>query len=164
MLGLGQKLSFTAVGHDNDLPANMLTYSLISPPAGATIDSTTGAFNWAPRQIGLFTLRVRVSDGQAFAEQLVRVMVLPSNPAQSIQLAPKVESAAPMNSQATSFSSPAPLFVAKVERSSEGAKQLVIYQLPTGTSKIRIFSGLTPESLDARANDLLLSIDNVPVR
>jgi hypothetical protein len=42
----GQTISFTAVATDADLPTNTLSFALISPPAGAAIDSASGAFNW----------------------------------------------------------------------------------------------------------------------
>jgi hypothetical protein len=33
---------------DSDLPANALTFSLVSPPTGMTIDPNTGAISWTP--------------------------------------------------------------------------------------------------------------------
>ena len=36
---VGQTLLLTAVGHDNDFPAQTLTFDLLSPPAGASITS-----------------------------------------------------------------------------------------------------------------------------
>jgi VCBS repeat-containing protein len=42
--------SFTASATDADLPANGLTYSLISAPAGASINPTTGQFTWTPSE------------------------------------------------------------------------------------------------------------------
>lgn len=45
----GSLLSFTASATDGDLPANSLTYSLdAGAPAGASINSNTGAFTWTP--------------------------------------------------------------------------------------------------------------------
>jgi putative Ig domain-containing protein/PKD domain-containing protein len=40
--------SFTATASDPDLPANTLAFSLVGAPAGATINSATGAFSWTP--------------------------------------------------------------------------------------------------------------------
>ena len=77
----GQLLTFTAVGIDQDIPANGLTYSLQGVvPAGATIDSTTGVFSWTPTnaQLGLQSVTVRVTDGDApflFAEQIASITV-----------------------------------------------------------------------------------------
>jgi len=47
---VGATLSFTASALDADLPSQTLTYSLDAPSLalGMTIDSTTGAFTWAP--------------------------------------------------------------------------------------------------------------------
>jgi PKD repeat protein len=45
----GVALSFTATATDPDVPANSLTFSLVSgAPATATIDPVTGAFSWTP--------------------------------------------------------------------------------------------------------------------
>jgi hypothetical protein len=44
----GQLLQVSLKASDADLPANKLTYSLVSAPAGATLDSATGAFSWRP--------------------------------------------------------------------------------------------------------------------
>lgn len=43
----GQTVSFTATATDADLPTNTLSFSLLSPPTGATITSS-GLFNWRP--------------------------------------------------------------------------------------------------------------------
>jgi hypothetical protein len=58
-------LTFTAVAHDADLPAQTLTFSLDSPPAGASIDPASGAFSWTPTEAqgpGRYTIVVRVTD------------------------------------------------------------------------------------------------------
>ncbi len=44
----GQTLTFTNAATDLDVPAQVLTYSLVNPPAGATIDAGTGVFSWRP--------------------------------------------------------------------------------------------------------------------
>jgi N-acetyl-anhydromuramyl-L-alanine amidase AmpD len=46
----GQTLSFNLSANDQDLPANTLTYSLVSGPAGATV-SSAGVFSWTPPAI-----------------------------------------------------------------------------------------------------------------
>ena len=48
-------LTFTAKATDSDIPANTLTFSLANGtsgevPAGASIDASTGAFNWTPTE------------------------------------------------------------------------------------------------------------------
>src|SRR5205085_1551616 len=60
----GKLISFTASGSDPDQPTQSITYSLDTPPAGATINAATGAFTWTPSaaQIGTTTITVRVSD------------------------------------------------------------------------------------------------------
>jgi hypothetical protein len=60
----GDTLTFTATASDSDLPPNALTFSLEEPPAGASIDATTGVFTWQPAsaQIGMHTIVVRVTD------------------------------------------------------------------------------------------------------
>jgi len=64
----GETLTFTAVADDPDLnmPADTLNFSLVGDvPGGATIDSATGEFSWAPsEEQGPWTYRltVRVDD------------------------------------------------------------------------------------------------------
>src|SRR5207248_1297368 len=58
-------LSFTASASDADLPANILTYSLIGAPAGVGINATTGVLSWMPTEAqgpGSYTFTVRVTD------------------------------------------------------------------------------------------------------
>jgi mRNA-degrading endonuclease RelE of RelBE toxin-antitoxin system len=63
---LGSTLTFTATATDDDLPAQTLGYSLTGAvPAGASINPTTGQFNWTPSvgQVGaIYTFKVRVTD------------------------------------------------------------------------------------------------------
>lgn len=76
-------LSFTAVGHDaRDNPApNALTYSLTGAPDGASINPSTGAFNWTPTEqqgAGSYTFTVRVTDDGSpnlSAEETITVTV-----------------------------------------------------------------------------------------
>jgi hypothetical protein len=58
-------LTFTASATDADLPANGLAFSLIGAPAGAGINSSSGAFSWTPSEAqgpGSYTFKVRVTD------------------------------------------------------------------------------------------------------
>ena len=41
-------LNLNITATDPDLPANILTYSLVDPPEGANIDPRTGRFSWIP--------------------------------------------------------------------------------------------------------------------
>ncbi len=64
----GSLLTFTASASDLDLPANNLSFSLDSgAPAGATIDPTTGEFNWMPGELdrpAVYSVTVRVTDNE----------------------------------------------------------------------------------------------------
>jgi Putative Ig domain/Bacterial Ig domain len=56
----------TRPGPEGPLPMGPLTYSLQNAPAGATIDSETGAFTWTPdsTQLGTWNFAVMVTDVQ----------------------------------------------------------------------------------------------------
>jgi len=61
----GSLLTFTAVAADSDIPANVLTFSLIDAPSGAAIDPVTGVFTWTPSEEqgpNSYTVTVRVTD------------------------------------------------------------------------------------------------------
>jgi hypothetical protein len=79
----GALLSFTANATDTDLPANTLTYSLLSAPGGAAITPSTGIFTWTPSLAqgpGTFNFSVQVSDGNLTASRAVAVTVLSAYP------------------------------------------------------------------------------------
>lgn len=67
----GSELTFSAVG--SDIEKDTLKYSLVSAPAGASINEDTGAFSWTPTEAqgpGEFNFQVKVidngtSDGEA---------------------------------------------------------------------------------------------------
>ena len=61
-------LQVQASAVDVDLPANPLTYSLISPPVGMVIDPATGAIAWSP------------TEAQGPSGQVVSVVVTDSSP------------------------------------------------------------------------------------
>ena len=66
----GQTVSFTATAADADLPTNTLTFSLVSPPSGATINSASGLFNWRPavsQANTTNTVQVQVTDFNPWA-------------------------------------------------------------------------------------------------
>jgi hypothetical protein len=59
------ELVFTLQGTDADLPANALTYEMVSGPPGATFDVATREFRWTPTEEqgpGSFTAAFRVTD------------------------------------------------------------------------------------------------------
>src|SRR5439155_26085685 len=43
-------VTFTATATDPDIPANGLSYSLLNPPAGASINAVSGLFTWKPTE------------------------------------------------------------------------------------------------------------------
>jgi len=62
----GSTVAFMAMGSDDDIPAQTLTYSLgAGAPAGASIDSATGEFSWAVpagASAGTQVIEITVSD------------------------------------------------------------------------------------------------------
>jgi VCBS repeat-containing protein len=74
-------LTFTVGATDSDLPANKLTYSLVNAPAGASIDTATGAFTWTPTEAqgaGSYNITIRVTDNGApalSAEETITIAV-----------------------------------------------------------------------------------------
>ena len=71
-------LIFVARATDEDLPSDTLTYGLEDPPAGASMNSATGAFTWTPTeyQNGIHTVTVTVSDDRGGTDsQDVKVTV-----------------------------------------------------------------------------------------
>ncbi|HWY32246.1 MAG TPA: LamG-like jellyroll fold domain-containing protein, partial [Candidatus Acidoferrum sp.] len=87
----GRTLLVTNIATDPDLPAQMLTFSLPSPPSGATISSTSGLFEWRPSvaQSGAkypFTVQVADNGTPAMsATQSFSVTVLrPAQPATGV--------------------------------------------------------------------------------
>lgn len=71
-------LTFTATATDPDKNTT-LTYSLIGAPAGASINSSTGAFSWTPTTTGNFIFKVRVTDNTGlFDEEQITVTVTAS--------------------------------------------------------------------------------------
>lgn len=84
-------LVFTASATDPE--SDTLSFSLSGEPAGATIDSASGLFNWTPTETGTFTFEIFVSDGVLTDSQTVTVIVsaapvvppvvIPVTPAQS---------------------------------------------------------------------------------
>ncbi|MDM1551662.1 MBG domain-containing protein [Empedobacter falsenii] len=76
----GNELTFIATATDADVPANILTYSLVGAgiPNGANINAETGVFKWTPTELegpGVYTFVVRVSDGALKDEEQITVTV-----------------------------------------------------------------------------------------
>jgi pimeloyl-ACP methyl ester carboxylesterase len=62
VLNEGELATFLARTVDPDVPVNALTYELVSGPAGATIDASTGQFTWLAADDGVYHGVVRVTD------------------------------------------------------------------------------------------------------
>ena len=82
----GSAITFTASASDPDLPANTLTFSLISAPSGASINSSSGAFTWTPSESqgpDSHNFQVRVSDGSLTDTKSITITVneVNANPA-----------------------------------------------------------------------------------
>jgi len=76
--------SRTLVGADADLPAQTLTYSLVSGPGAVTGD----VWSWTPGETdgpGTFTVTVKVSDGTAEAQQSFDITVNEVNQAPTLE-------------------------------------------------------------------------------
>ena len=61
LVGVGGALTVSNSAVDTDLPVNTLTYSLLSAPAGMSVDSN-GTITWAPTTPGNYQVTTRVSD------------------------------------------------------------------------------------------------------
>ena len=59
------KLTFTATATDPDIPVNILTFSLVSAPKGASFDESSHVFSWIPTEeqpSGTYNVTVKVCD------------------------------------------------------------------------------------------------------
>jgi hypothetical protein len=63
-VAVGSTLTVANVASDTDVPANALTFSIVSAPAGVAVNSATGVLTWTPTQsqIGTAQIQVRVTD------------------------------------------------------------------------------------------------------
>src|SRR6185369_11162174 len=83
--------TFTATATDTDVPAQTLTFSLVSAPTGASINAGTGAFSWTPTEAqgpGDYPFTVRVSDGVANTDAAITLHVTEVNAAPVIANVP----------------------------------------------------------------------------
>ncbi len=70
--------TFDADAIDPEVPPQVLTFSLVNEPSGATIDPVTGIFTWTPTEEQgprNYSFTVRVTDGMDQAEQAVILTV-----------------------------------------------------------------------------------------
>jgi PKD repeat protein len=75
-------LSFSASGtDDNDQVADLLTYSVVGLPPGATFNTTTGAFSWTPGagDAGDYPLTFCTSDGRLDDCESINIHVIADN-------------------------------------------------------------------------------------
>src|SRR6185295_13969927 len=82
-VGEGTLLSVNDAATDSDVPANTLTYSLINPPAGASINSS-GLITWTPTETegpGTNTITAVVNDGTVSVTNSFVVVVTEANAA-----------------------------------------------------------------------------------
>ncbi len=88
---LGQLLTFSVQGTDPDAE-DSLTFGANGLPAGASLDATSGQFQWTPGpgQLGDYVVTFSVSDGQAIASQtvLLRAALQPASPRVTVELTP----------------------------------------------------------------------------
>ena len=96
-------LTFTASATDAD-KGQVITYSLIGAPAGASINASTGAFTWTPTTAGNYTFKVRATDNSALAlydEEQITVTV-----SATLTIADQQQMISKENLQATLYPNP----------------------------------------------------------
>ncbi len=78
----GSPIALIASASDPDVGAT-ITYALVSPPAGASINPSSGTFTWTPTaaQLGATTITVRATDGLLAGTRPFSVTVTPQAPA-----------------------------------------------------------------------------------
>lgn len=92
----GTALSVTAIATDADLPGDVLTYSLLTAPDGATIDAESGVITWPTAEAdgpGVYSFSVQVFDNGDPArsgEQGFHVTVLEVNTPPTLGAIPAV--------------------------------------------------------------------------
>ncbi len=67
-----------------DADSDVLGYSLVSPPAGMTINATSGLIVWTPTTVGNYSVKVRATDASLYDQQNFTVEVL--SPTYSLSL------------------------------------------------------------------------------
>lgn len=93
----GELLSYAATASDPN-PGDTVAYSILTAPAGASIDSVSGLLTWTPDggQLGLNSFDIRATDtGGLFVDQAFDVQVLPMI---ENNQPPSIVSSAPMGS------------------------------------------------------------------
>jgi hypothetical protein len=84
--------SYGLVGQDLDLPTQTISYSLVSGPAGMSVNPTTSVVQWTPTEVqgpGKYPVTVRVQDPEGLtADQTFEVGVTEVNTAPSLSAVP----------------------------------------------------------------------------
>ena len=82
----GQAWSFTATATDADLPNDALTFSLVNPPSGMSINGATGAIAWTPKVAGVVTFGIKVTDRYGKSDQKTFTLTVQSDPSAPVSL------------------------------------------------------------------------------
>jgi len=78
----GSLLTFTNLATDEDVPAQILTYSLSNAPSGASVNSSNGVFTWTPTEAqgpGTYFVTVIVTDSGAPAQSASETITITVN-------------------------------------------------------------------------------------
>ena len=87
----GQTVTLTAIATDADLPTNTLTFSLVNPPAGASIVAGSGLFSWrlpASLAKSTNTVRIKVTDNGSPNLSATNSFTVTINPLSPVTLTP----------------------------------------------------------------------------
>jgi len=79
--------SYQASASDPDLPVQSLSFSLVNPPSGASIDSESGLFTWTPSENQgpeSYDITIQVSDGLLSDSKTFSLQVAEANRAPSL--------------------------------------------------------------------------------
>ena len=82
----GQVWNFTATATDADLPGDTLTFSLVNPPSGMTINGATGAITWTPQTESTTTFGIKVTDRFGKSDQKTFTLTVQSDPNAPVSL------------------------------------------------------------------------------
>jgi uncharacterized repeat protein (TIGR03803 family) len=101
-------LTFKATATDADA-GQVITYSLIGAPAGATIVATTGNFSWRPTTTGTYTFKVRATDNGSpalFDEEQITITVTTTLAARMINASTEEKIISPQETKISVYPNP----------------------------------------------------------
>ena len=90
-VGLPYNLTLQAVDADGDA----MTFTLVSGPAGATVDPVTGQVAWTPDAVGSASFTVRISSGDGYTDVTWTVQVVAAETPLSVHVVVTPERVAP---------------------------------------------------------------------